>query len=152
MGVAPRRWRMRVLAVPLPLAIAAAGCLGSFELPGADAGADAAGLVGDAGDQARGRFEADVKPILDANCAGCHNQEGAAGPAFLKPIMYDTLVATPGMVTANPADSRLVTKGKHAGPALTTGQAAIVLQWLTVEATRLPPDMGKTVITAPFAL
>ncbi len=144
----------RIAPTLFALAFAGAGCLGDFVRPMDDAGtgADAGAAPGDGGDEAHARFISDVKPILDANCAGCHNQEGAAGPAFLKPIMYDTLTATPGMVTATPSESLLVTKGKHEGPAFTTGQAAIVLQWLTVEAAKLPPDMGSSVTTQPMPL
>jgi len=135
------------------LAISSSGCLGDFaRMNGGDGGASGGdgSALGDAGNPARAEFDSQVKPILDGACSVCHDRDGAAGPSFLKPVAYDTLHVTPGMVTPNPGDSLLVTKGKHEGPAFTPAQAPIVLAWLTVEAKLLPPPNAQTYTTMPM--
>ena len=40
-----------------------------------------------------------VGPILDGMCAACHSAVGGAGPPFLKPTAYESLLAYPNIIT-----------------------------------------------------
>jgi mono/diheme cytochrome c family protein len=145
----------RATHVLIAAAVAGAtGCLGSYSLPDAPADLGAASndasTSADAGNPGLALFNSTVKPILDGNCAACHDKDGSAGPSFLKPVAYDTLQAAPGMIVETPAQSLLITKGLHEGPALSPTQSATVLAWLTLEASRLPPPkMGTSLETMP---
>ncbi|HZS37940.1 MAG TPA: hypothetical protein VFF06_13980, partial [Polyangia bacterium] len=83
-----------------------------------------------------------VAPILLANCAGCHSGPGATqGPTFLGADgsqYYGKLVADPRFVNNVPAQSLLLTQGKHEGPAFTTAQGTTVTTWLALELKERP--------------
>ena len=141
------------LALTLLLACAP-GCLGSFQ---PDGGADSS-LANDLGgilasgdmtlETARDRFETDVHPMLDARCAACHGKAGSVGPSFLKTPTYETLVAYPDMITADPTQSRLITKGPHNGSMyFTDAESLRVLTWLTLESAALPPSLTASLTT-----
>jgi hypothetical protein len=49
-----------------------------------------------------------------------------------------------------PSSSLLLTMGKHTGPALDPGAAAVVLGWLEAERDERVPDMGESVRVGPF--
>jgi mono/diheme cytochrome c family protein len=95
---------------------------------------------------ARQMFDQTVAPLLQATCAGCHAGAGASGaPVFLGAgpgAFYTSLVSDARFVNAAPAQSELLTQGKHEGPALTPDQGAAVEAWLTketAERSNLPP-------------
>ena len=74
-------------------------------------------------------FSANVRPVMTAaTCSSCHDT--------LVPIFgqtYDTMLAYANGKVFNcalPAQSLLVTKGVHEGPALNTQQKAVVNDWL----------------------
>lgn len=113
-----------------------------------DGGADLATTEAtiDAGTQltARRYFESEVKGSLLSACGACHAREGGVYP-FLKTggpdDPYQTIRNWPGFVLdiAIPADSKLMSKGRHDGPPLTgtdtgcTDQCAAVSRWLEME-------------------
>ena len=118
---------LRALCTTAPIVLAHAACVGSLETPGAD----------DMSDEERAAvqsFEKDVAPILSANCAACH--ASMANIDFLRadPDMRTNLLGRPTIVNlVKPADSKLVTRGAHDGPALLPDQAAIILEWINLE-------------------
>jgi hypothetical protein len=106
--------------------------------------------TGPGGPNGRAFFDENVSPILNngtagALCASCHSSEfpdTTAGPDFLgtaTTTYYDSLVANVVYVNATPASSRLLTRGQHLGPAFTAPQAALVTEWLEIEALRFAP-------------
>lgn len=146
-----------------------AGCLRPFEpmagpgdaSPPPATGADGGGPLivdqptqdlGAGGGLASGRdvFAATVKPALDQRCAGCHAAVGGVGPSFMKPDAYDSILAWPGMITRDPAQSLLLTKGPHNNvPYFSDPEKAQVFAWLAVEARALAPSMRTSVATPP---
>lgn len=79
-------------------------------------------------------FVEEVYPAIAPACVSCHGT-GAVGPQFLGPdaaSSYATIRKFPSIVTS-PEQSRLLTKGKHSGPALTAAQAAASTNWLELE-------------------
>lgn len=109
--------------------------------------ADAAPDVTDAGatdgsEDARAMFEAEVLPLLDAQCVACHGPD-RTGPAFLAagPDVYTTVTSWPALVDrSDPGSSRILTKGAHAGPAWNAEQGSVVRAWLELEGAR---DAGE---------
>lgn len=83
-----------------------------------------------------------LEPDLVKTCGGpCHGTATAGGnpPTWLAPPdTYVSVKAFPGAIVADPNSSRLILKGPHAGPALTTGTykplGDRVLTWLAAEA------------------
>jgi cytochrome c553 len=77
-----------------------------------------------------------VHPSVIQTCGGCHNPDGQVGaPAFLDydaELSYELTKNYPGALAA-PADSILITKPPHSGPALSEDQKVIVGKWLTME-------------------
>jgi cytochrome c5 len=103
----------------------------------------------------RSQFEVTVRPVLTQFCASCHS--GANGPAFLPAAAdwYDAVTTWPGLVNVtDPRASTLVTRGAHAGPALTDFQTRTVLAWLEAEAMQrggwTPPQDAMVVDAAPM--
>jgi hypothetical protein len=80
-------------------------------------------------------FQANVLPVLDGFCGSCHT--AMQGVAFMAgPDVHATIMGWPNLVNLDtPAQSLLVNKGPHEGPALTVDQQATLLQWLTLEQT-----------------
>ncbi|MCC6558108.1 MAG: hypothetical protein IT372_34605 [Polyangiaceae bacterium] len=92
-------------------------------------------------EDARTYFEANVRPILEQSCAGCHSSASAdetGGPDFLggsAAEYYDRLTAEPRYVSSDPGSSLLLTRGLHTGPALDPAtQYPVVERWLELEA------------------
>jgi len=91
---------------------------------------------------ARSMFEADVSPMLTANCAGCHEGTATTPPPFLGSAGapgYYTAITTNTVVIGNfdPANAQLLLHGAHdngAAPAWTTTQASTITSWLNAEA------------------
>jgi hypothetical protein len=154
--------------------VAAAGCLGSAITGtgggggaggGAHGGADGSassisdgGTGGngpvDMGPDVVGAFYANVAPIINAACAGCHGVAGAAGPAFMmpKPDELQNLLTYPGIIGPTPEKSRLYMKGAHEGPAFTPTQAPVIHDWITLYDSSRPADAGSArPSVAPFA-
>lgn len=108
---------------------------------------------------AKQAFINEALPVLNTNCAGCHNGS-QAGIGFLATTdgdlgIRDTLIGfDPQIVNLDaPQSSRLLTKGTHNGPALLADQASALLDWLNAEKAAVPMDgSGATVelITPQF--
>lgn len=84
----------------------------------------------------RGLFEYRVKSELVGSCS-CHGAGVSGFDAFLKTgSEYESVTAYRGgmMVPSSADQSPLLTKGAHAGPALTPDQHSSVKGWLDVEA------------------
>lgn len=85
-------------------------------------------------------FKEDVSPIIDQGCASCHSasySDGYGAPDFLgssEADYYDKLTANSRYVGDRPENSLFLKKGIHTGPAFTADQAAIVSDWLVLEA------------------
>jgi hypothetical protein len=82
-------------------------------------------------------FEATAQPDLVQSCQGCHaNPQGIVMPFLARGMEYASITGYGGgeFLTANPADSLLLQKGQHEGPALTSGQYNDINAWLCVEA------------------
>lgn len=99
---------------------------GGAPAPSADAGSPSAAEV----------FATRVEPMLGSRCGACHGPD-RTGPDFLRPSpdVRTTLLSYPALVDLEtPSSSRLLTKGEHSGPALSTGEAEAVRSWLELEA------------------
>ncbi|MCS6914392.1 MAG: hypothetical protein RMK29_06305 [Myxococcales bacterium] len=99
---------------------------------------------------ARGYFEALVKPQLVASCAACH----ATREPFLQPGReYESIIEYKGglFLTRPPELSYLLHRGQHQGPPLTDEQAAEVLAWLRLQVRQdaRPVAVTPTVSAAP---
>ena len=152
-----------VLALSMSLAVACddntgaafgpgRGAFGSgYGAGGGDAGAPSAAA------QAEGLYRA-LEPDLVKTCGGpCHGTATAGGspPTWLAPPdTYASVKAFPGAVVADPNGSKLMTKGPHAGPSLTTGTykplGDRVLTWLGAESLAL--SLRQLPQTEPFAV
>jgi hypothetical protein len=77
-------------------------------------------------------FNAEVAPILQMSCAGCHNKVGGIGPGFLAPDpdVLTTMLAYPGLIGLSPETSRIYVKGVHEGPGLTGTQKPVISDWI----------------------
>ncbi len=92
--------------------------------------------VGAGGAGAMAVFEAEVAPRLDLSCGACHKPQ-RVGPPFLepRPDVRSGVLAWPGLVDlARPAESYLITRGTHAGPAWTRADANLIRGWIELEA------------------
>jgi hypothetical protein len=92
-------------------------------------------------------------PVFKANCAMCHDgsMPDIGYLAGMTDVMIrDTAIAfVPTLVNLGaPQSSRVLTKGKHTGPALNTSQASDILAWITAERDARPPAM--VIETTPF--
>jgi mono/diheme cytochrome c family protein len=102
------------------------------------AAATTGGSSGAGGDSAASpaqqAFVAEVFPAIAPSCVSCHG-EGSVATQFLASDAeeaYATIRSFASIVTT-PKQSRLLTKGKHAGPALTAAQAKVCTEWLELE-------------------
>jgi hypothetical protein len=101
--------------------------------------------------QERWTFEA--WPSL-AVCASCHSAQPSLD--FLAPGTAESAYTTvfefqpPVIDIGAPGSSLLLTMGKHTGPALEPGAAAMVLAWLEAERDERVPDLGSSVRVGPF--
>ena len=70
-------------------------------------------------------------------CAICHQGANVAdGPDFLGPnaeTNYATLLASPGLVGATAATSRLYTRGDHGGNSFLPEELAMIAMWIDME-------------------
>jgi hypothetical protein len=66
------------------------------------------------------QFDLTVAPLLAAKCAGCHAD-----------FDFTSIVASPALSgDGDPADSLLLTKGPHEGPAWSPAEVTAILTWL----------------------
>jgi hypothetical protein len=93
-------------------------------------------------------FEQMVQPQLTKTrplgaCTNCHQGTNIIdGPDFLGATPadnYSTLMASPRIMSGDPATSLLVTRGAHAGDAFPPEDKAIVDQWIQLEGGRSGP-------------
>ena len=86
--------------------------------------------------EAQAFFEANVKSVLETNCASCHADGAPAnGPDFLGASvdeMYTSLVANTRIMGSPSADGLLITKPAHAGPAYPEGDKASFREFVTL--------------------
>jgi mono/diheme cytochrome c family protein len=93
------------------------------------------------------------------HCGECHEPGGIAGSPFLAgPDRYESIVAWPGIVVKDPAQSSMVTwsvsGGGHTGTNLDTIDGdllARVRAWLEVEAASVGDETGPSPHVDPFA-
>lgn len=87
---------------------------------------------------ARQMFDQDVQPILSANCASCHaGPDASNSPDWMSTdttTSYNMIVARTDFVNNSPANSMLLQKGAHTGPAFTDTQVPVMESWLAKEA------------------
>lgn len=131
---------MKCLAlVPLVLASALAGCVGTLTPVDNEGGDDVGGPDGGvAGGVARTQFTTSVQPLLNAACASCH-VAGSTGPNFLgstgTPGYYAAVVADVSLTgNFNPATAQLLLKGAHDGRAWLDNEKTTITSWLNAEA------------------
>ncbi len=95
-------------------------------------------IVGDGGAGPRALFEA-LLPTFETTCGGpCHVQGLTNAPAYLGGAdPYATIKTYPGMIAPVAAQSILLTKGQHEGPAIADPLKTMVTNWLTAEAAAL---------------
>ena len=102
-------------------------------------------------------FESTVQQGLMAECGACHQLQGAADSPFLAaPDLYISVTTYPGVVVPNANQSVLVTRPADPGhgggqaPNMSDALRAVVLPWLTLEASRIPPSDSSTQFVTPF--
>ncbi|HEY4181636.1 MAG TPA: hypothetical protein VGM90_32555 [Kofleriaceae bacterium] len=120
------------------LALSAAGCTGFIDVYGGP---------GDPTMDDRAADKAWIEkayPVLSGNCTmGCHGSDVAAG-TFLAGAAQEDVRATlvgydPAVVNLEePRSSRILNKGLHKGPEMSSQQASDVLEWLLAEQSALP--------------
>ncbi len=90
---------------------------------------------GDGGSGGRPLFEA-LLPAFDTACGGaCHVQGQTGAPPYLGGAdAYTTIKTYQGMIAPTAAQSILLTKGQHEGPALADPLKTTITNWLAVEA------------------
>ncbi len=135
--------RNNVILASLFTIASLAGCVGGFEDPPVvdPQGSDSAGKI---------LFESSVKSFAIAACASCHQGAPSTSNAFFgenptatayTALTNDRLLVGDFVV----AQAKFLTKGAHAGPALTADQAMKVTAWLTQEATDRMVDQNQPV-------
>ncbi|HTL36897.1 MAG TPA: hypothetical protein VL326_27365 [Kofleriaceae bacterium] len=79
-------------------------------------------------------WQDNVFPMLVSTCGDCHryNEVGFLDGDDVWSVRA-TLVSSVEVNLDEPGQSRLLSHGPHAGPAMTPEQVAIVLDWLTAE-------------------
>jgi hypothetical protein len=93
-------------------------------------------------------YEKFIHPELVLTCATCHKSTANCTPVFMADdpgVAYDALKAYEGLVT-HPDNSNLIFHGTHSGPALSSAQEDLVIEWLTLEVPGEPT--GQTMRTA----
>ena len=139
------------IALTLVLALAAA-CSGEFVIEdGSDlngGGGGGGGGGADAGTSANGSaegeafFRANILPLMSSPrplqpCALCHQgTDAASGPIFLglnAEANYQGILSA-GLIGPSPLESRLYTRGVHAGDAFPANESLLVAEWIRIEA------------------
>lgn len=143
------------LSVGALLMVAAVGCTGLI-------GGGSDGLTSQER-EARAKFEKDALPVLQQSCAGCHATT-AKNVAFMlsdatttpEEIRETIKAYDPPVINAEqPEVSRLLTKGQHDGPLLTSPQSSAILTWIQAEQESAKHDPDNPIIelaTTPAAI
>ena len=110
--------------------LAATGCMGEITN-----GADGDGTLTPQQLAAKNDFDQQVVPILNGFCTSCH--ASMQGVDFMTgPDMRTKILTWPNLINLDtPTQSLFLNKGAHEGPALTTDQQAVILQWIELEQT-----------------
>jgi hypothetical protein len=109
------------LLVPVVLAYALAGCVGTLTPVNGEPGGDDVGGPdgGGGGGAAETQFNSSVAPLLNAACASCHAGTAATPPKFLgavgTPGYYDSITVSLGAVGNFTPTCGLLIKGEHDG-------------------------------------
>ena len=156
--------RVSLLVLPIGMCLALAWACGSDDggsLLGGGGGSSGGSSGSSGGDgattiplaqQAEDLFR-QLEPDLTKACGGPCHTDGTTGSAprwLAPPDAYVSIKAYPGIVVPDPDSSKLLTKGPHAGPALTGDLATRTRAWLSLEATLLKNAVLPT--TDPFAI
>jgi mono/diheme cytochrome c family protein len=106
----------------------------------------------DDGNPAKADFVNNVYPNIAPTCAGCHASGKHGAPIFLSDNpegSYTAITAITGFI-ASPAQSPLIQKGVHSGPALTDVQTTLVSDWLVKEVGTAGDTSKPTNLRAAF--
>jgi len=131
------------VVVPVVLAYALAGCVGTLTPVDNGGGGDDIGGpdAGGGGGAAETQFNGVVAPLLNAACASCHAGTAATPPKFLgaigTPGYYDAITIDVGVVGNFDGLAPLVGKGAHdggAGRAWVQTEKDTITAWLNAEA------------------
>lgn len=130
MGLASKR-HFEWLSLVFGLALALAAC--TARVPGEGVSDDDPRAV------LRGQFNSDVRPLIQRNCAQCHDGSmpliGWMEVDEDYPTIYDRVMSWPALINiVTPEQSRLVTKGAHDGPAWASGDLPQITAWIESEA------------------
>lgn len=107
--------------------------------------------------EALAKFETEALPVLQSACVGCHGDD-LKNVGFMKGADAAEIRATikaydpPVVNTEQPEVSRILTKGQHDGPLLTSQQATALLEWVQAEQESAKHDPANPVVviaTAP---
>lgn len=132
------RTRAYLLAMGVVLSVGTVAC-GNSTINGGDVEVDASTEPDASPEQAAARvaFDENVEPLLTSQCSACHGNN-AAGVGFMEPNpdMYGAVVnwINPLLDFMAPANSLLLTKGAHVGPAWEPGDSETVRVWIALEA------------------
>lgn len=124
------------------------GCSGEFvpqegsDLNGSGGGRADAGLVAAGSAEGEAFFLANIQPLMSSPrplqpCAVCHEGTNAAnGPLFLglSPAENYQAILNANLLGPTPLESRLYTRGVHAGDAFAANEAIVVSEWIRIEA------------------
>jgi len=132
---------------------------GGIIAPPPDAAEPSDAATGSVPASADALFEATVLPVLRDNCQACHSSDHPGeGPDYLggpTTAFYAALTMNARLIGDSPANSLLVNKGAHAGPALTDAQKADLSAFITLwnqERGSLTTDAGAPAVTLTQAL
>lgn len=118
-----------VAASAIALAALSTGCIGEITN-----GEDGDGNYTPEQLAAKNDFDQQVTPILDGFCASCHVSMPNIDFMSPQPDVRTHMLTFPNLINLDtPASSMLLNKGAHEGPALTTDQAQVLLQWINLE-------------------
>lgn len=144
------------LSVGAMVMVAVVGCTGLI-----DGGSD--GMTKQE-KEALAKFEGEALPVLQSACAGCHADD-VKNVGFMKGTdaaeirtsikTYDPPSSGPVINTEQPEVSRILTKGQHDGPLLTSTQATALLEWIQAEQESAKHDPANPIViiaTAPAAV
>jgi cytochrome c553 len=140
-SLAPRLATSRHAVLPAAFLLLQGACVGTLETPGGQTPEERAAIQS---------FEKDVVPILNANCGACHSTMVNIDFMVADPDVRTRMMTWPNLINLiKPADSKLLTKGAHDGPALLPEQATAILGWIELE--RLAAGGEDTAVElAPF--
>lgn len=155
--MAPRLLLLRAMSGPMRVSFAlalvfSAACSGEFVFQeGSDlGGGGGGGGAADAGSLTTGSaegetfFRANILPLMSSPrplqpCALCHQgTDLSSGPIFLGLTADDNYrsILEAGLIGPTALESRLYTRGAHAGDAFPPNEALLVSEWIRIEASQ----------------